>query len=251
MKGTIGFSWLCILLLLAGCAAQPIKPEEAQRLHRIGVLSLLPTDIRYQQIGITVFGNELITKPVGDKFSSLAFKLAKQTITSSTPSREVIQLFDSDQYLRNRIRSNSRKMVMFYALERIEDELRDLAKKNNLDAILLIEECIDDRNRYGFEAFFEVGLGRYMDGRPKVFGRTSINSDFQIYLISDQGKVMATAVSEKKVFQPIKPIGSTEWNKTFATNITDALHESLTSIVFEQIESELPKQIHNIGLIQQ
>jgi hypothetical protein len=48
-------STLCLFALLSGCGSIAIKPEHAQHINRIGVISFLGNDFRVYDFGLTIF----------------------------------------------------------------------------------------------------------------------------------------------------------------------------------------------------
>jgi len=54
-----------LLLLLGACAGFVVNREKVQGIRTIGIISILPSTFHVQDIGLTVFGNDLKEFPIG------------------------------------------------------------------------------------------------------------------------------------------------------------------------------------------
>jgi hypothetical protein len=150
------FVALIAALMLSACAAPVLKKEQADGLKAIGVISLLPDQMAHQKIGITVFNNEFVNKPIGDLLNLSAQTSASAEITKFSGKTARVLSVDT-KALARRYRSGG--FVMSYDVERIKGDLVDLAKQNNLDAIVVIAERFDSENGVGgVRAFFLAGF---------------------------------------------------------------------------------------------
>ena len=52
------------LIALSGCTADALQPAALGSIRRVGVVSLLSNELRYTNIGATVFNNETETAPL-------------------------------------------------------------------------------------------------------------------------------------------------------------------------------------------
>jgi hypothetical protein len=148
---------LPLILLLAACGTTTMQPEQAAAVKRVGVVSLLPSELLYEKIGITVFNNERATRPVGDVFNQAARQGAEQALRQV--GREVVQLDNIDvPVLARRIRGAA--IIFDSEAERIEDTLLALVQEHRLDAIVLVTENIDgERGLNGIRMLFRSGFG--------------------------------------------------------------------------------------------
>ncbi len=144
------------LTLLAGCGTPTMKPAQAAAIQRVGIVSLLPSELRYEKVGVTVFNNEKTTRPVGDALNSVARAAAERSLNAA--SRQAVQLTVDVPTLAKRLRS---AVITFDSpAEQIKDELSELARANKLDAIVLIAESFDAENGIqGIRMYLRAGLG--------------------------------------------------------------------------------------------
>ena len=63
---------LILAVLLSACAAPKLSPEQAGTIKRVGVISLMPQEVKYRKIGITVFNNEFKSMPGDEVFNDTA-----------------------------------------------------------------------------------------------------------------------------------------------------------------------------------
>lgn len=226
--------FLLVLLLLSGCVAQSIKPEQALQIKKIGVISMLPVDLRYEKIGITVFNNEQLVKPVGDKFNNAALNEIQKQLNTKEITILSLPKEASDRFY-------SHSIVMSSATERIQSELAALAKKNNLDTILIISEVFDqDQGRRGVEVFFSAGFGSIRS--------VTLKPSIAIHVVSHEGKAIAAVGSNIKG-KAVSPSVNNEWKYELAQNVSDSEHLRLLDEMALLISSEIKDMATKLGLI--
>ena len=140
---------LLLAVMLTACAAPKLTQQQAASIKSVGIVSLLPQELKYRKIGITVFNNEFKSLPVaGDAFNVHARLSAEQYLRQSGKYQvKQIQVSDVNAMA---ARLNARTLVMSHNVERIDKELADLAKANNVDAVVVIAENFDaERGIFG------------------------------------------------------------------------------------------------------
>lgn len=132
-----------------------MQPERAASIQRVGIVSLLPSELRYDKIGVTIFNNEHIERPVGELFNAAARGTAQRIFESS--GRQVVQLAVDVPALAKKIRSAG--IIFDSPVEQISDEVIALAKTHKLDAVVVIAEAYDSDNGIrGVRMFLRAGI---------------------------------------------------------------------------------------------
>ena len=150
------FTVLLVALLLVACSAPVINKEQTVGLKSIGVVSLLPDQISYQKIGVTVFNNEYVNKSVGDALNRKAQISAVAEIKKYSDKTAVVLEVDANTLAKS---YRSGALAMAYDVERIRGDLISLAKQNKLDAIIVIAERFDSKNGIdGVRVYLSAGL---------------------------------------------------------------------------------------------
>ncbi len=222
---------LPLLALLVACGTPTMQPEQAAAVKRVGVVSLLPAELLYEKIGITVFNNERATRPVGDVFNQAARQGAERALTQA--GREIVQIVDVDvPMLARRVRSAS--IIFDSNAEQIEDSLRAQVLKHRLDAIVLITENIDgERGLHGIRMLFRSGIGgiRFAVAQGG-FATTLVDTRIK--------KLAANYVGHGS--RMVRPDG-TEWTYRLNVDLDDATHAlvlaRLRQVIAEGVASDL------------
>jgi len=224
-----------VLLALTGCGTPSVKPEQVSAIEKVGVVSLLPTDLVYEKVGVTVFNNERVSRPVGNSLNLAARQGAERALRFSR--REVVQLEVDVPVLAKRMRSGA---IHFNSpAERIEDVLTTLARDHQLDAIVLIAESFDaDNGIRGVRMFLRAGLGeiRFAAARPDVI---TLVLDPKAKLLAAQGYVAAIAVDRP---------GSQAWSYRLEENLDVATHEHVSLQMQKAIDASVVRHVSASGL---
>lgn len=200
-----------VALVLTGCTAAKLQPEQQSSIRRIGIVSLLPTELRYAKIGVTVFNNEFKSYPVGDVLNE-AVRISAQRSLQRMPNRSVLQLRDGMAALSASYYSNS--LVMSQATERIQAELSQLAKTNGLDAILVVAEVFDgDQGRAGVRVFLRAGVGKIRSA--------SLMPDVVVHVVDKSGGTLATDYA-RAIGVPARRAGERIWEYPLEANLDDS-----------------------------
>jgi hypothetical protein len=230
---------LVVVLTLTACSAPILKKEQAEGLKTIGVVSLLPEQIVYHKVGITVFNNELITKPIGKLFNASAQSSAVTEIVKF--SGRTAKVLDVDTgTLAKRYRSGA--LVMSRDVERIKSDLVDLAKKNNLDAIVVTAERHDSENGVdGVKILFAASMS---DVRA-----VSVRAGMTISILDANGSVIGSASPGgryglgKTVSRP-----NGGWTYKLSENLDPDTEAFLRKTMQETVSMEVAATLRQIGL---
>lgn len=223
----------CLSLLVA-CGTPTMKPEQASSIRRVGIVSLLPSDLRYEKIGVTVFNNERTTRPVGDVFNVAARSTAERLLNQA--GRQTMQLMVDVPTFSRRLLSG----VIFFdsPAERISDELVKMAAANKLDAIVLITESFDAENGiHGVRMYLRAGMG---DIRFAV-----ASGDLGTLVVDANAKKLATQ-GRGTSFAVERPQGQ-PWGYVLEDNLDRPTEERVTAQMVKIIESVVDQQLRAMG----
>jgi hypothetical protein len=211
-----------------------MKPEQASKIKTVGIVSLLPAELSYQKIGITVFNNEYAKRPVGDAFNSAARFGAERALKLS--GRDVVQLEVDVPVLAKRIRSG---MLHFDSpAEYIQDDLQRLVERHKLDAIVLIIESFDAENGInGIRMFFRAGFGNIETaiGMPDV---STLAVDTRIKRLASGGRAFS--------FTAKRPDGR-PWVYKLEDNLDTATHDYISRLMQSGIEDTVARNVRAMG----
>lgn len=237
VKGRMG-SWILLLVAIAlsGCTAAKLQPEQISSIRNIGVLSLLPTELHYTKIGVTVFNNEHKSIPVGDVLNDAA-RFSAQRWLQRVPGRKVSLLRDETDALRSRY--YGRSMVMSDSTERIQNELIQMTKANGLDAIIVIGEVFDrDQGRAGVRVFLRAGLG---DIRAAL-----IQPDVVLQVVDKSGTTIARDYVQPDGSPAVRS-GDRAWEYRLDANLDEATQAKLLTDMAHAISESVGMKIGRLG----
>lgn len=237
VKGRMG-SWILLLVAIAlsGCTAAKLQPEQISSIRNIGVLSLLPTELHYTKIGVTVFNNEHKSIPVGDVLNDAA-RFSAQRWLQRVPGRKVSLLRDETDALRSRY--YGRSMVMSDSTERIQNELIQMTKANGLDAIIVIGEVFDrDQGRAGVRVFLRAGLG---DIRAAL-----IQPDVVLQVVDKSGTAIARDYVQPDGSPAVRS-GDRAWEYRLDANLDEATQAKLLTDMEHAISESVGMKIGRLG----
>jgi hypothetical protein len=232
-------SLLAIASLVAGCATvKTLEPAQSAAVQNVGVISLLPTDLLYQKVGITVFNNELASKPVASTFNDAArvgvesaFKGAKRNVKQlQVNAPEVKELFKPGA------------IVFSWPPEKAKVFLGQLAKQHALDTIAVVEEVYDSDNGYaGVRYFLRAGFGDI-----QFHG---IRADIHVTLYDAQGNVLISRSTDLGAIYHVNRPGGKVWTYKLEENLDDETNEQVISSVKKIIAAKTANQIQTMGLV--
>ncbi|MDB5932196.1 MAG: hypothetical protein JWR60_3903 [Polaromonas sp.] len=223
-----------LLSMLAACGTPMMKPDQALAIKKIGIVSLLPSELSYQKIGITVFNNERATRPVDSAFNSAARASAENALKIT--GRNVMQLEVDVPTLAKRVRSGA--IIFDSSAERIHDELGVLIKKHKLDAIVLILESFDAENGInGIRMFLRAGLKEIntANAMPDV---TTLVVDANIKMLAGQSN---------RVYFPVARPGGQPWAYRLEENLDVVTHQHVTNLMQKATASAVTQHLQTMG----
>jgi len=229
---------LAIVTLLGACSAPVLKPEQAARLHRVGVVSLLPSELRYDKIGVTVFNNESASRPLGDSLNLAAREAAERRLVAQ--GKTVIQLLVDVPALAQRMRSGA--IIFDSSAERIGKELSAMAAQHKLDAILVMAQRFDadtgPRGVRGVRVYLAAGLGDIRAAEARA--------DIQSILVDPDAKALSHD-GYGGVSAAVRSNGA-PWAYALEENLDQATHQENVTTMLRLIRSVVSAQMIGMGL---
>lgn len=225
-----------IVLLATGCSTPgPMTPERSASIKRIGVVSLLPSELSYEKIGITVFNNEYAKREVSDDFNSAARRSAEKALKK--PGREVVQVTVDVPRLAKKLRSG----VMFFdsSAEFIKDDLLEAVRAHRLDAVVVIAQAFDSEN--GIR-----GLRMYFRGGFNDVTAAVLMPDIGIVSVDEKIKRLAYGCCQSQHLAVQRPDGK-PWHYKLEENIDPLTHAYLSEMIQRDIENTVAINIQAMG----
>lgn len=224
--------------LAAGCATNTaLKPEQTSRIQKVGIISLLPDTLVYQKIGITVFNNERVEKPVGTAFNDAGRAGAESVLRGL--KREVKQLDVNVSEVRNLFKPGP--IVFSWPPEKAKALLAQLAKQHDLDTIAVVSEIFDADNGY-------AGVRYFLRGGFNSIDRHGMHVDTGVTLYDAQGEVLISRSSGLGEQYPVlKPDGKL-WTYKIEDNLDAATQAQVLSSMKSAISAKTVKQVQAMGL---
>lgn len=223
-----------MVLVLAGCSAPAKKAAPAPKANRVGVISLLPSELSYQKFGVTKFNNEVTSRPVGDVFNVAARAGAQSALRMS--GRSVIQLDVDVPTMTRHVQSYPGSLEV--KVEQIEEEVQALVKEHKLDAVVLMVETIEkDKPIKGIRVVVRAGIG-YID-------KAEIMPHFAMVALDKNGKRLSM-VSVTSAY-PANRAADAPWVYTLADNLDAPTHDQFTKFLQTAIESEAEQGVMSLS----
>ena len=217
------FLFITSLMLLTACASPTMKPDQAKSVMTVGVVPLLPEDLSYQKIGITVF------------FNIAARQGAEKALKQS--GRTVVQLEVDTHLLAKRVKSS---VINFDSpAENIKNELLPLVDKYKLDAVVLILESIDlEHGINGIRMFLRAGIGS--------IDSAVVMPDVETLVVNKDIKMIGYRGGRSLHFA-VKRADDAPWNYRLEENLSSATHLKISDMVQSAINESVADDITTIG----
>lgn len=223
-----------VVLILAGCGAPAKKAAPPPPVHRVGIVSLLPTELSYQKFGITKFNNERTSRPVGDVFNDAARAGAQSALRLS--DRSVIQLSVDAPRLARHVQDYPGALDR--KIEQLEDDLLPLVAEHKLDAIVVVIENIEKGKPInGIRVVVRAGMG-YITKTEAMPHITMLSLDRNIKVVS---------MSQVTSSYPANRASDEPWVYTLAENLNAATHDQLTKLMQNAIQSEVEQGVMSLN----
>lgn len=226
---------IAVVLTLSGCAAPaPIVPERMSNLKRVGVLTLLPSELNFRKIGTTVFDNESVLSPVGSSFNDTAFQTV--SIGLKSPGRLIVKLNDNQNLLEKRVRSN---VITFDSpAENISTELSKMVAEHSLDTVVIVAQNFDsDRGIRGIEFTMRTAFGANQPPMARA-GLTTIVVD---------SKIKAVAQRYEPAILIVQKPNKTPWTYSLNDDLDVLTKKHIVEIVNEAVAMALKAHLASMG----
>ena len=133
---------LAIVLFVAGCASMPDRapPDRLAGIKRVGVVSLVAHEFGRQYTGFTVFGNERESQDISSWGVDEEYEAQMQAALARAGRFEAVRVPVDRKALRGvyELSGADKWALRQVNLSGIEDQLKAIAGKNNLDAVVLV-----------------------------------------------------------------------------------------------------------------
>lgn len=229
-----------LALMLTACAAPKLTAEQAASIKTVGVISLLPQELKYRKIGVTVFNNEFKTLPVAnDVFNAHARKTAEQLLTQSGKYKVKQIMVNDVAGMASRL--NARTMIMSNTLERIEKEVTDLAKANGVDAVVVIAEQFNsEQGVFGLTMLLHAGMSEIRHNSAMAgIQVTGVTAGKEFFM----GRYADPTVSTKVARPDNQP-----WNYKLEDNLDPATHNKVVQALLPVMAGEIDKAMKEAAL---
>jgi len=199
---------VAIALLLSGCASTPqyLTEEKQNEIKSIAIVSLVPESVNFDRIGITSFSSKYTEFDMGSKLTESIFSVSQERIAKSHPSWVVKGIKYDQTILLTKVKSESG-----FRATRAKEAIADLARQNDLDAILVIRASADredDVQQQFEEDHLREGLNVLLK-RNNLAGDSQlvIRANLNVVVIGKNGEVMAIGVVPAKLnnVEALKP----------------------------------------------
>lgn len=229
---------LALVSMAAGCmSVKPLDPAQAAAIKNIGVISLLPTSVVYQKIGITVFNNERVEKPVAMALNDAARAGAESAFKRI--NRNVKQLDVNVPEARALFKPGP--IVFSWPPEKAKAFLVNLAKDNNLDAICVVHEVFDAENGL-------AGVRYFLRGAFDGIGRHGIQADTDTQLYDAKGNILKSSSSGMNGLYSVDRPDGKYWTSKLEDSLDAATQEKVLASMRKIIETKTSGQVMVMGL---
>lgn len=175
-------------VVLVGCASQPLSQEQLQAIRSVGVVWLMPDQVTFQKLGVTVFGNEPSTFDMGEPLEPLVVRAVTDRVAGTRPKWSVRPVrYDAAALLRQ---ARSGGLVFVSDVERIGPDLAGIASADGVDALLVFVPMRWDNAPY----FGGEGLGVWRRALPGL-DSPILHANFALHVVDGRGQVLASDVS--------------------------------------------------------
>jgi hypothetical protein len=189
-----------IFLTLSGCASTPqhLTEENQNKIKNIAIISLVPENVNFDRIGIISFSNKYTEFDMGGKVTDTILSVSQERIAKFHPSWIVKSVdYDRTDLLAKVKSGNGFRPTL------AKETFADLARKNNLDAILVVRASAneEDNLRKEFEENdLREGLNVLLkynnfDVKPQL----TIRANLGIGIFGTNGEVMAAGAVPAKL----------------------------------------------------
>ncbi len=222
-----------LALQLAGCKHAPKAPPR-DPIKIVGVVSLLPTELSYQKVGITVFNNEKTTRPVGEALNIAARAGAESAIKIG--DRTVVQVsVDAPALARS---MQNYPGTLDNKFDQISEDLQAMIAKDKLDAVVVVVETFDrDKGVNGVRVLVRAGMG-YI---------TKVEVMPHIAVIAVDKNLKRLGLQEVTTSYAIERPEDQKWTYVLAENLDTATQEKVNQTMKNALESGVDQAVGSIS----
>lgn len=231
---------LLLAVMITACAAPKLTQQQAASIKSVGIVSLLPQELKYRKIGITLFNNEFKSLPVAGDALNVHARLSAEKYLRQSGKYQVKQIQVSDLEAMA-ARLNARTLVMSQNVERIDKELADLAMANSVDAVVVIAENFDaERGIFGVTMAMRAGFGDIRAAAAMAGIQVAgVTASKEIFMSSYPNPGMGAVV--------IRPDGK-PWSYKLEENLDDATHQKVVRALLPDISGMIDSAMMNAGM---
>lgn len=238
----VGFRWggffgafAALMFFVSGCASpnKELAPARAGLIKRVGVISLLPSELLYQKIGVTVFNNERSVQPVGTFLNDAARSSIETALQKKRPI-EVKQLSVDVESMRRDFTPGA--IVFSWPPAAVKKALIELAKREELDAIVVVKEVFDSDNGFaGVRFFLRAGIGS--------ISAAGMRADIEASVYDAQGEALISRHPKLGVLYMLDRPNQKPWvyglNENLDASTRDHVVSSFQQLIFEGISQSV------------
>jgi hypothetical protein len=229
---------LGLACLLAACASPKVlEPAQIVAIRKVGVIAMLPSSLVYQKVGVTVFNNERVEKPLGSALNDAA-RAGAATGFQLGGKIHVEQLDVDVAQVRELFRPGA--IVFSWPPDKAKAFLIDMARRQGLDAIATVHEVFDPDN--GF-----AGVQFFMRGGFNAVHRNGIRVDTEVALYGRDGALLTSRSTGLGGLYTVDRPGGRPWVYALEENLDGATQEAVRSAMAQVIKSKTAMQIGAMG----
>jgi hypothetical protein len=235
---SIGFL-LGVASFIVGCASPKVlEPAQIATIRNVGVIALLPSNLVYQKVGVTVFNNERVEKPLAAALNDAA-SVGAATGFQRGGKIHVTPLDVDVAEVRELFRPGA--IVFSWPPEKAKAFLIETARRHGLDAIATVHEVFDPENGY-------AGVQFFMRGGLNSVGRHGIRVDTEVALYGPDGELLTSRSTGLGGLYQVERPGGKPWVYKLEENLDDATQNAVRSAMEQVIKSKTALQIGAMGL---
>lgn len=233
-------------LIVAGCSATPIKPEQKAGLHSIAVVSLMGNDLEFTKVGFTVFNNDSFVRDTSSwNIDSNVEKLTKEQLQKSSSDFKIIEVpFDRAEL--TKIYKPAGSWGEYASLDRIKPELKKKLDQTPADAVLVVHRQ-NGQDPIAMTNVHLQGYGVFYRTLPLVDPLVKPYAIFSIVLLD--GKTLKP-IATKYVRGVSVEFGKTKisWDDELKNHLSDELFSRFESSINVVIKGNVESGLKEMGL---
>ena len=161
--------------LVAACAAPQMGLQDRSKIHNVAVLNLVPETASFSKAGVTKLNDDRADIDLGGRIDQTVKSLAQARLTDPKVGWTLHEVEYDRTALRDLMRPNH--YYLGVDAEKVNAALANVARANNLDALVVVSPDPLDNSRYeGYGILLDTGFLRihgvyvYSKMRVEVFG---------------------------------------------------------------------------------